>query len=64
MFAEQFAPRRFCADSMAHFIRNGPTPFADDGGFAPAYRKDGNKKDAHVMVNSLEVRLHAAAEGT
>ena len=64
MFAGQFAARRFCTDAMAHFIRNTPASFADDGGFAAAYRKDGDKKDTHVMVNSLEVRLHAAAERT
>jgi hypothetical protein len=64
MLAEQFAARRFCADAMAHFIRNTPAPFANDGGLAAAYRKDGDKKDTHVMVNSLEVRLPAAAERT
>jgi hypothetical protein len=49
---------------MAHFIGNTPTSLANDGGFAPAYPHDGNKKDAQVMVHPLEISLDRPAQGT
>jgi hypothetical protein len=47
---------------MTHFVGNTAAPFADDGGFAPAYGKDGNEKEAQVMVNPLEIGLRGATE--
>lgn len=49
---------------MAHFVGNTPTSLADDGGFAPGYRHDGNKKEAQVIVHPLEIRLDRPAQGT
>jgi hypothetical protein len=49
---------------VAHFIGNPPASFTDDGGFAAAYRKDGDKKDAQVMVDPLEIGLGLTAERT
>jgi hypothetical protein len=49
---------------MTHFIGNAPASFAVDGGFAPADWKDGEKKDAQIMINSLEIGLGLTAERT
>jgi hypothetical protein len=49
---------------MAHFIGNAPASFAYDGGFTPAHRKDGDKKDAQVMIDSLEIGLGFPAQRT
>ena len=49
---------------MANFIGNAPASFTDDGGLAPTYRKDRDKKDAQVMVDPLEKGLGLTAEGT
>jgi hypothetical protein len=64
MPAEQIPACGRRADPMAHFIGNTPTSLADDGGFAPGYRQDGNKKEAQVMVHPLEIRLGLPAQGT
>jgi len=64
MPAEQIAARGSCANAIAHFIGNAPASFADDGGLAAAYRQDGNKKNAQVMVDSLEIGLRPAAQRT
>jgi len=64
MLARHIAPHHPCADGVAHFIGDASASLTDDGGFPSAHREDGNKKDAQVVIDPLEVGLYAAAEGT
>jgi len=64
MPARQMVPPDPWADTVAHFIGDASASLTDDGGLPSVHRKDGNKKDTQVVIDPLEVGLHAAAEGT